>query len=164
MSTGQSLLTLFGIMMLSMLALRLNSTLLITQDTMQNSKFGLLAVSLATSYLEEANRKAFDEITLAQEITTVTQLTAVNALGPEIGEVYPDFDDFDDFNNLIRVDDTMPSAIFNIRANVVYTTTANPNSTSATRTYHKRINLTISSPSMTDTLRFSTVYSYWAFR
>ena len=164
MSTGQSLLTLFGIMMLSMLALRLNSTLLITQDTMQNSKFGLLAVSLATSYLEEANRKAFDEITLAQEITTLTQLTAANALGPETGEVYPDFDDFDDFNNLTRVDNTMPSAIFNIRANVVYTTTTNPNTTSANRTYHKRINLTISSPSMTDTLRFSTVYSYWAFR
>jgi hypothetical protein len=36
--------------------------------------------------------------------------------------------------------------------------------TSGARTYHKRLRVVVSSPYLEDTLRFSTVYSYWYFR
>ena len=47
MNTGQMLLTLGALVILSLLTLRVNSSQLSTQDTMQNSKFGILAVSVA---------------------------------------------------------------------------------------------------------------------
>lgn len=158
------MLTLGALMLLSFLALRMNTNLLSTEELMQNSKYGVLGISLATSIIEEANLKAFDEKSIDTSLTNVNGLTAVGSLGKESGETYPDFDDFDDFNNYTRTDSTMPSAVFNIACEVVYVSSTNPEATSSSRTWHKKITVSVTSKNMTDTVRVSSVFSYWYYR
>jgi hypothetical protein len=129
---------------------------------MYESKFGVLATSLATSIIEEANNKAFDEITIGNPIADSTLLTIKDSLGRE-GEVYPDFDDIDDFNGYTRTVDNLPSAVFDISCVVHYINPPNLESISSTQTWHKKIMVTVSSPFSQDTVKLSSIYSYWFF-
>ena len=55
------LITLAAMMLLSLIILRVSNTFLHTEDSLLDSKFGVLGISLATSMMEEATGKAFDE-------------------------------------------------------------------------------------------------------
>ena len=46
MNTGQIMITLLALILLSLLTLRVNSSQLSTQDIMQNDKFGMLTVHI----------------------------------------------------------------------------------------------------------------------
>ena len=164
MNTGQSLITIAAMMLLSVLVLRINSTILNTDQVVQDSKFGLLATSMATSMIEEATNKAFDANTDSQNVTSLSQLTPPSKLGPDSGEVYPNFDDVDDYNGYSRIDSSMPSAVFKLSCSVAYVSSASPNTVSTTATWNKKITVTISSISMQDTVTMSTIFSYWYFR
>ncbi len=164
MNTGQTMLTLGALMLLSFLALRINTNILSTEEVMQNSKFGVLAISLATSIIEEANQKAFDENSIDSSLTSTNELTAVGSLGKESGETYATFDDFDDYNNYTKQDTTMPSANFDISCKVVYVSSTNPDVTSSSRTWNKKITISVTSQNMTDTVRVSSIFSYWYYR
>lgn len=162
MGMGQTLITVGAIMLLSLVILRVNNNFLSTNTVLLTSKFGVLGVSLATSIIEEANGKAFDQNT---DTTTVTATNQLSTIGPESGEVYPNFNDFDDFDGLSIVDSTMPTAKFKIDCEVDYINTTNPDVPVAIKTWHKRIFVTITSPSMPeDTVRMSSIFSYWFFR
>lgn len=167
MNTGQMLLTMCGMFLLSMVIVRTNNTFLSTGDVMYNTKFGVLATSLGTSMIEEASSKAFDESTFDNSQKTLDSLTYKANLGPEYGEVYPNFNDIDDYNGYTRVDTTMPAATFTIKCQVGYIQTDNPNvilTSTTARTWHKKIVVTVTSPSMKDKIQMSSVYSYWFFR
>ncbi|MCH7516480.1 MAG: hypothetical protein IIB08_05075, partial [Bacteroidetes bacterium] len=60
MNTGQSLLSIGALLILSLTILRVNNSILTTDSIMQDSKLGILSISLATSLIEEASKKAFD--------------------------------------------------------------------------------------------------------
>ena len=164
MNTGQSLITIAAMMLLSVLVLRINSTILNTDRVVQDSKFGLLATSMATSIIEEATNKAFDENTVSNNINSISQLTAPNKLEPESGEVYPDYNDVDDYNGYSRIDSSMPSAVFKISCSVAYVSSTSPNVISNIATWNKKVTVTISSISMRDTVTMSSIFSYWYFR
>lgn len=164
MNSGQMFLSICGVLLLSMLILRINNNFLTTDQVMDGSKFGVLAVSLGTSIIEEASGKAFDAVTDTNSVSTLTSLTAPSGLGPQSGEVYPNFNDFDDFNNFVKIDSTMPSAIFKITCKVGYINTSNPDVFVNQRTWHKKIDVRVSSISMKDTIKLSSVFSYWHFR
>ena len=171
MNTGQMLLTIGAMILLSAIVLRVNNNFLTTNDVMMDSKFGVLAVSLAQSIIEEANNKAFDEHTDGNPIHDVSLLTSPDSLG-EDSEVYPNFNDFDDFNGYKRRDSSMPSAVFDISCRVCY---VEPNGSSIVEVYshptwHKKIEVTVTSPSMKkadgslDTIKLAAIYSYWFAR
>lgn len=165
MNTGQMMITIGAIMLLTLVILRVNNGFLSTDEVLMRSKFGVLAVSLATSMIEEANGKAFDHNTDTTSVSSTTDLT--NTLGPESGESYPDFNDFDDYDNFIRYtqdDTTIVSAPFQIICRVNYINPANPDDSTNTRTWHKKIYVEVSSPYMEDTIRMSSIFSYWYFR
>jgi hypothetical protein len=167
MNTGQLMITVGALMLLSLVILRVNNSFLSTSTVLLNSKFGVLAVSLGTSIIEEANSKAFDEVTDTVSISSVSSLSAVTSLGPESGEVYPNYNDFDDFNGYTRTtagDSTFQSAVFNVNCNVRYILPSDPNVSTSAKTWHKRITVTVSSPSMVDTVRLYSIFSYWYFR
>ncbi len=166
MGLGQSLLTILAMMLLAMISIRMNSSISHTQDSTQNSKFGLAAISLAESRIEKAMRLAFDEKTYNSPQTLTSALTASNSLGKESGETTSNtFDDFDDFNNYLETDSTLQSAVYKVNSDVVY---INPDNglgvVSNTPTWNKKITVTVSSISMSDTVRLSAIYSYWFFR
>lgn len=169
MGSGQMLVTGGAMILLSIIVLSINQGYLINNDVMLNSKFDLLAISLAISVIEDANSLAFDERTTGgNPITTPNQLSSI---GPEGGENYTTrevntFNDFDDYDGLhIAYDDsTLKSAIYIIDCDVGYITDLDPDNFTNSKTWYKKLNVTISSPSMTDTIRMSTVMSYFYFR
>lgn len=165
MNTGQMMITIGAIMLLTLVIIRVNNGFLSTDEVLMRSKFGVLAVSLATSMVEEANGKAFDHNTDTTSVSSTTELS--NTLGPESGEAYSAYNDFDDFNDYTRytiTDSTIVSAPFKIYCRVNYINTSAPDDSTNTRTWHKKISVEVSSPNMEDTVRMSSVFSYWYFR
>lgn len=166
MNTGQMLLTLGALILLSLLSLRVNSSQLTTQDTMQNSKFGILAVSVASSIMEEASEKAFDEKSIDDFITSLSSLTAKGSFGTESGE-YSDststFDDFDDFDGYTATITNMPSAIFDVSCEVNYVDPDITGFTTTSKTWHKQLIVSVTSASMVDTIQMTKIFSYWKF-
>ncbi len=174
MGTGQSIMSVFAMLLLSTLMLRVNGTLLNSGNVVTNSKLGLTAIALAQSRLEEIKSKAFDQNTVSATVSTTSSLTAASKLGPETGEVYPNFNDVDDFNGFTYTDtvqinpDLAKSATncyyFKEIDSVVYVSSTSPDVTSSSQTWNKKITVKITIPQMTDTIKVSTVFSYWVFR
>jgi len=74
------------------------------------------------------------------------------------------FDDFDDFDGLIKIDSSMPSAIFKIVCKVNFVNTANLDGISLAKTWHKKLQLFITTQSSMDTIKMETIYSYFFYR
>ncbi len=160
------LMTLGAMLLLSVIVLRVNTANLTNESIRDEAQYGVLATSIATSIIEEAQSKAFDEKSDTLNVTALTQLTSV--LGPESGETETTFDDFDDYSGLIKRDSTMPSAVFDISCNVVYVKPDDVLGSSSDRTWNKKITVNITRPVSADSsvtvLRTSSVFSYWYFR
>jgi MSHA pilin protein MshD len=163
MNTGQSMLAIGAMILLSTLVLRVNNNFLSTKQVMNESKFGVLATSLATSLIEEASNKNFDHVTDGNPIINVNLLTSHTALKKESGEAYPDFNDFDDYNGYTKTISNLPSAVYKLSCKVEYVEPPNLEVPVAKKTWHKKITVTVASESSQDTVRLSSVFSYWFF-
>jgi hypothetical protein len=163
MNTGQSLFSIGALLLLSVSILRVNNSILTTDTIMQGSKLGVLGISLATSLIEEANRKAFDAASAEDAVDNLADLTLPSSLGPAAGETPDLFNDFDDYNGFIKLD-TINTIDYKLNCKVNYITPADVDGVSSSATWHKKITVLISSSLMSDTLSFSSVYSYWHFR
>ena len=86
MSSGHTMLSVGAMLLLSITILGINGKFLNTSTVLYNTKFGVLAVSLGTSIVEEANGKAFDLAGSEDAITDLSVLTAPGSLGPAGGE------------------------------------------------------------------------------
>lgn len=168
MNTGQTMLAMGAMMLLSFLVLRFNSIHLTSAQSSYNSKFGIVATSLANSLIEEAKDKAFDEAALDTNLIITSPANFSTTLGKDGSEVYPDFDDFDDYNNLFHIDSlsiknpqTGAATNFEIRSIVDYVSDTNPDIKSGSKTYHKKITVSVYSSAMIDTVKLSTVFSFW---
>ena len=168
MGTGQMMITMGALMLLALVVLRVNNGFFNTSSVLLDSKLGVLATSVATSIIEEATGKAFDNNTDSTSVSDLTKLSS--SLGPEGGETRATFNDVDDFDGYSAIDKTMPAAEFTVDCEVDYITDTNLDGISTSRTWHKRITVLVSSPSMLgddsvpDTISMSAVYSYWYFR
>jgi hypothetical protein len=172
MNTGQSLFAIGALLLLSLTILRVNNNILLTDSMIIDSKFGIIANSIATSLIESANEKFFDAQT-KEGPCLVTALTYPP--NKESGETDPfSFDDFDDFNNYTQAD-TVNSVVFHSRCEVAYVN-PDPNSKGSldnvvsTRTWNKKITVFVtwkmndqSIGFSADTVKQSTIYSYWYF-
>lgn len=165
MNTGQMLLSIGALLLLSLTVLRVNNTILQTDSVMMDSKFGILATSIATSLIEKASKKAFDANTFEDAVSNLSELTTANGLGPGVGETTPEnFNDFDDFNGYTEQITNLPSAVFNVSCQVCYVDPTVPDGKLSTQSWHKKMMVKVSSPSSQDTIKLSTIYSYWHFR
>ena len=170
MNTGQMLLSIGAFFLLSLTVLRVNNNILATDTVMMDSKFGVLATSLATSLIEKASNKAFDANSFDNPVSDLSELTSAYGLGAGDGEIPPELcNDFDDFNGYTAQITNLPSAIFDISCEVCYVNPSNPDVKSNIPTWHKKMTVTVTSPNMgdqyqRDTIRLSTIYSYWHFR
>jgi len=166
MNTGQSLFSIGALLILSLTILKMNNFILANDSVMQDSKLGILGVSLATSLIEEASKKAFDANTVGAEVSACSLLTNY-PLGPGTGEISDSsetYNDFDDYDGYSKHYDYLPSAEFDLSCSVYYVAPNNPEVKVGYRTWHKKMDVTVVSESMKDTIRMSTIYSYWFFR
>lgn len=167
MGLGQSMLSVLALGLLGTVILMMNTNTLDSGTSVETTEYVIMATSLGISQAERASGKAFDENTVSSDVSGVTSLTS--ALGKEGGETEATFDDFDDYNGFTKWvnGDTVNfrSADFFIRDSVDYVSiSGNAVTQSASRTYHKRLRVWVSSPFMRDTMQFASVYSYWFFR
>ncbi len=169
MNSGQMLITMGAMFLLSIIVLSVNNGYLRNNDIILDSKFDILAVSLATSIIEDAKGLSFDANTTGGSNLIYT--SQLSTCGPGASEYYIDrdsnnYNDFDDYNGLhITYNDTsLESAVFNIDCEAGYISDTNPDVFVSTKTWYKRLDVYLSSPSMTDTVKLSTVTSYFYFR
>jgi hypothetical protein len=133
---------------------------------MYDSNFGITATSIASSFIEDAGKKRFDHIFYEGDsvVTNVSSFTPAGSLGLDSGEVITNaftFDDFDDYKGYQTIDNSMPTAIFNILCDVNYVDALNPDVPISTQSWHKKISVKVWSPSMKDTIVMSSIFSYW---
>jgi hypothetical protein len=169
MNTGQMLLTVGAMVLLGVTVLSVNRTSSTHGTILRQTEIGIYATSLATSVVEEASGQNFDEVTVADAITSTSVLTAPGSLGPETGETTTpastlNFDDFDDYNNLVKIDTIRGSDIFTTRAIVEYVNATNPNLAVASRSFNKRLTVSVTGTATQDTIRMSYIFSYFNFR
>ncbi len=162
MNTGQSMLAIGAIILLSTVVLRVNNSFLTTNEIMMDSKFGVLGISLAQSVIEEASSKSFDSHSDGVSINDKSLFTRPDSLGNSDDD-YPDYNDFDDYNDYTKDITNLPSAIFHISCTVGYVEAANPDVVVNYKTWNKKITVMVTSESSKDTVRLSSVFSYWHF-
>jgi len=165
MNTGQMMLSVAAMMLLSMVVLRQTGDSLGTSDTVLHSKLQIMAVSEASSMIEKISALAFDQHSRDSTFSgKVWQLTPP-PLGPEAGEdSVQKYNDIDDYNGYVTVDSTALGD-FTIGCSVVYVDPSNPDGVSSTQTWHKKVSVVVHgpSPAMSDSVQVSTIISYWFF-
>jgi hypothetical protein len=170
MSSGQSFLSLGAMTLVALIILQVNTGFVMTSSTLLDNKLNILAVSLASSIIEEASGKAFDAKTVVDAASVTTDLTYPGSLGSSSTETYPNFNDFDDYNGLKITSNNASSAIYDISSEVCYVQPNNPDMVSSMQTWHKKITVYVTSKSFLkadgtqDTVTMSSVFSYWHFR
>ncbi len=170
MNTGQMLITISALMLLSTVILNVNRNALTSSMNMSEAKYEILAVSMGSALIEEAFSKAFDEQTANNNL--VEDLTELSTtLGPDGGEtsrkVFDDFDDYDGYVDSTDFDTTVISADLNIKSRVFYVDPDVSLDSVGSRTWHKKIVVYISSPFINegrDTIVLSKINSHYYFR
>jgi len=164
MNTGQMVLGIAALGLLSFIFLNSNKTTTATLDSMITNKGIVAANSLALSLLSEIGNKAYDENTIGTTIVSASDFSPI--LQAESGEVYPNFDDVDDYNNFSKVDSIPQIGKFNLHVKVEYITD-NLIKTSA-RTYNKNVIIVVKSPLLEnqttgrkDSLIVAGIFSQW---
>ena len=176
MTTGQSLLSIGAFLLLTLTVLRVNNGILYTDSVMNDSKYAIMANSIATSIIEKANRVRpdgqsmhFDEKTILNQLNDSTQLTPYNLLNHENGELTEDqYDDFDDYNGYTQEDVHYGSVTFYSKCEVCYVMPNNPDVKLNKTSWHKKISVAVTWRQndqpigfVTDTIKQSTIFSYW---
>lgn len=162
MNLGQSLFAIGALILLSLNIMNVNTRILGTDKVALNSKIGVLATSIGTSIIEEASKLPFDENTITKPVYSKFSLTPSANLG-NTTEIPGVIDDFDDYNGYIQKD-TIFTIPFNSVCKVEYINTSNPDGSTTSQTWHKKLTIRISTPFSQDTLEMSTINSYWKFR
>jgi len=150
-----------AIVLLALVSLRFNTTLLENRTTEIENKVYLTAFSLADDLIEEIKQKAFDEETVEWRAITTDQLTPYNAFGPvDAGEssVY-NFDDIDDYHGYNKAVSLPHAENYSVTSTVEYVTASNPDVTSLSQTYFKRISVNVTSPYMSHAVKLSFVFT-----
>ena len=172
MTTGQILLVLGALMLLSLINVAVKSTLVGNTETMLDAEAALNAVSIAQSMMDEIMSRSYDEASVSATVDSATSFTLPYFLGPtasEDGKVpLPDtsyrsasyYNDVDDYNNYERTVISPRMGLFSVVDTVYYVSESNPNLTSSVQTYFKKIVVTVSHKSMTSPIQLSDIVVY----
>ncbi|MCB2199296.1 hypothetical protein KQI63_07820 [bacterium] len=177
MNTGQSLLTLGALMLITITILNFNRTMNNIDSTLDYNRFRLEALSVMTSHVEQASQYFFDEAstdTTSQKL--LTDFANPNQLGFEANDS-SEVDDLDDLNGVVVSDTGRSGVIYNVLYEVDYVTLSGNTVTKvASRQYHKQVTLKVydtydpplifteqSGTKLRDTLNVSFVISYWFY-
>lgn len=161
MNGNQMMLSIAGMIFLSMLILNVHSSTTDKLIILYSNEAVIEATGLAQAMFEEIQTKAFDEATTNDAAKERSMLTEADELGKESGEVYyNDFDDIDDYNNYTVTDTANVMGEFDLAVTVKYVEETAPYDIATYRTYMKRVDISISNESLPTTLTFKKLISY----
>jgi hypothetical protein len=174
MSTGQTMLTIGALILLTNILLNFYGTVASTGDSIASGQDGILATTLTTSYTELAQGCAFDQVTDSSDIAFQNPSAMTLHMGRDPGEdslsIY-ECNDFDDFNDLsLEQTVTGSNRRYRSKFSVYYVDPANLELKSSTQTFVKRMDIktwrVFPPPTATDiidTLRTSLIMGYFHF-
>ena len=165
MNTGQTILTLGSMMLLSILVMNILRMAINYEDIYNETRTMLEATALTSSMIEQASQLPFDEVSWDSTITnkSLADFTAPGNLGSDTGEsVDTLYDDFDDYNGYSFIDTTLQS-IYSIVCKVDYINESTPNSASVIKTYYKRLTVTTTNQVTQDSVKLQYIHGYWYF-
>jgi len=155
MGTGQMMLvigafTIFGIVKLNYQDLTMQSS-----ELLDSNMYLQTSSSIARSMMEEIRQYDFDAALANKSVIKLSDLTSC---GAGSGEKYPNFNDLDDFHRSSfsspASGDTLPKPNlppclwgtegYQVDVNVEYVDPANPDTKSSSRTFAKRVTVTVS--------------------
>jgi hypothetical protein len=174
MSTGQTILTICALVILTSILLNFYTTVASTGDSIGSGQDGILATTLTTSLTELAQGCAFDEVTDSSDIALQNPSALSLHLGRDPGEdslsIY-ECNDFDDFNDF-EIEQTVmgSSRRYRSRFSVYYVNPTNLELRSNSPTFVKRMDIKTwrvfppaTDANQIDTLRSSLVMGYFHF-
>lgn len=169
MNTGQMLLATGALVLLGTTIVTINRMYGQQGTILQQTEIGVYAISIATSLIEEASGQNFDEVTVNDAVTATTSLTDPSLLGPEAGETTSpattaNFDDFDDYNNLTYGMSVAGVDSFTIKSTVYYVNDTAPTVKVTTKTWFKKLDVSVYGTATQDTIKMSYIFSYFNFR
>lgn len=168
MSNIQSILAIGSIFILSLTSLSFNGALLQSNTVEIENKVYLTAFSLADELIEEIKLKAYDEKTLTFPTVNRGTLTPIASFGCDSvggvfiskdGESYPYFDDIDDYNGYKRDADEPHAEKYHMEVKVYYVSETDPNTKSSSQTFHKRVDVIVSSPYINNNVTLSFIFT-----
>jgi hypothetical protein len=161
MTGNQMMLSIVAMIFLSMLILNVHSSTSDKLIILYSNESVIEATGIVQAVFEEIQTKAFDEATTTAAAKERDLLTSVSSLGKETGEVvYSDFDDIDDYHNYTLTDTANVMGTFELAVVVRYVEETAPYDTTNTRTYMKRVDISITNESLPTTLTFNKLISY----
>ena len=160
MSNIQSILAIGSIFILSLTSLSFNGALLQSNTVEIENKVYLTAFSLANDMIEEIKQKAFDEKTLVFPTVNRATLTPASSFGGDKeGEDYYHFDDIDDYDGYSYNADEPHAEKYHIAVKVYYVSETDPNTKSSSQTFHKRVDVIVSSPYINNNVTLSFIFT-----
>jgi hypothetical protein len=177
MGTGQMMLTIGALALLSLAILNLNTNINNNDISLAQNRYRLEALSLITSYLEQATMYFFDEAsTDTTSEKNLSDFTHAGNLGFDALDSMQ-IDDFDDFHNLVRIDTGLSGVIYKVMFEVDYVQIVGDSiKHSSNREWNKRMTISVtdnyaepvlyrnvSGDKVRDTLTISFVNSYWFY-
>jgi len=161
--------TIAAMALLSSVILNVNKNSLTTTMNISETKYRILAVSMANTIIEEAMSKSFDENTTDNKLVSNTsQLSTLKADNGETSRLQ--FDDFDDFNNYVdslQTDSTYDFTPMTIKCRVYYVDPYSSLDSVNYKTWYKRIKVSITSPFIgegKEHITLSKINSHYYFR
>lgn len=175
MNTGQTMVTIFAFLLVSTVLVSFYGLVARTDDDIASGQDGILATTIATSYMELAQGTAFDEVTSASDtaLANTALLTPAGTLGTD-STFETDIDSFNDFDDFKGYSVSKVAGgtgrTYKTTFDVNYVNPDNLDQIVNYRTFVKRMDLktwrTIPPPSETgevDTLKTSLVMGYFHF-
>ncbi len=184
MTTGQTLITIAALALLSLAVLNINRGLSSHDVSLAQNRYRLEALSIATSYLQQATQYYFDEAIADSNNTektnpdTFTEPSSFGIDPDDSTDFGLEIDDFDDYNSIVRIDTGRSGVVYRIMFRVEYVNLdLNGNIVPVSgKTFHKRMTIMVtdvyeppliyretSAGKVKDTVKISSVYSYWFF-
>jgi hypothetical protein len=186
MGMGQTMLSVGALLLISMFMMSFYRMAHGTGQTLDNAQGGITALTLATSYMELAQRLEFDETSRGifdpddpdswdfGDLTLLTHPKFLGVDGVETQMKYAgkqamyEFNDIDDFNGDTLYESQVGgrNEDFVAAFRVVYVNREDLMGEAEEQTPYKRLDMTIwrEFPVSTDTLRTSLILGYWKFR
>lgn len=164
MSNIQSLTTIGAIALFSLISVRFDSAVLENTRVEVENKIYLTAFSLADDLIEEIKQKAFDEETVVFRSINPEELTPRNNFAPEFrdaGETTDPatWDDIDDYNGYSKYVSLPHAEGFQVTSQVEYVSASNPDVTSLTQTFFKRITVRVTSAYLSNPVKLSFIFT-----
>jgi hypothetical protein len=180
MNTGQTMITILALALLSVITMRYYDTVGQSGRTLSKMGAGFTATTIATSVLEQVENCAFDAYSdTANTALDSTRFTKPNAFGRETGETKGDwkhYDDVDDFNrDTLAITPGWMNEVYQVALQVYY---VNPYGNIETKiqgasdkaTYVKRIDVKVwrsipklDSAEVFDTVQVSNLHGYFFY-